>query len=119
MLKHRRGGSLCGTKFRSEFLGALLPFASLIFRNFLTIPTSRDVPLSDNQDLLAPVEIIVSLTVEASQSEIQELRVAADYQSTIQSIVVKAFAETEDGSASQSSAVAERQLVTIEVRRNT
>ncbi len=61
----------------------------------------------------------MSLTVETSQSEIQELRIAADYQGEVQLIVVKAFAETEDGSASAlSSAVAERQLVTIEVRKS-
>lgn len=57
----------------------------------------------------------MSLTVETSQSEIQELRLAADDQSEVQSIVVKAFAETEVGS----SEVAEQQLLTIEVQRNT
>lgn len=58
----------------------------------------------------------MSLTVETSQSEMQELRLAADYQREVQSILVKAFAQ--DGSASAaSSEFAEQQLVTIEVRR--
>lgn len=56
----------------------------------------------------------MSLTVETSQSELQELRLTADYRPEIQSILVKAFAE--DGLASApTSENAEQQLVTIEV----
>lgn len=62
------------------------------------------------------MEVTVSLSVEASQSEIQELQLTADYTREVQSIVVKAFAE--DGSASApTSEVAEQQLVTVEVRK--
>lgn len=56
----------------------------------------------------------MSLTVETSQSEVQELRLIADYRREVQSILVKAFAE--DGSSSApASEIAEQQLVTIEV----
>lgn len=56
----------------------------------------------------------MSLTVEASQPEIQELRLTADYRREVQSIVVKPFAL--DGSASAlTSEAAEQQLVTVEV----
>lgn len=59
--------------------------------------------------------VTVSLTVEASHPEIQELRLAADYSREMQSITVKAFAL--DGSSSTpSSEIAERQLITVEVR---
>lgn len=72
--------------------------------------------LSHSQDLLAPLEVRVSLTVEASQPEIQELRIAAEYKREVQSIIFKAFAA--DGSASEPTPrVAEQQLVTVEVSR--
>lgn len=59
----------------------------------------------------------MSLTVEASQSEVQELWLAADYQREVQSILVKALAQ--DGSTSAAvSEFAEQQLVTVEVWRN-
>lgn len=58
----------------------------------------------------------VSLTVETAQSEVQELRVSADYRREVQSIIVKAFAE--GGSASAPAAeVAEQQIVVVEVRK--
>lgn len=61
------------------------------------------------------MEVKVSLTVEVSQSEVQELRLTADYRREVQSIVVKAFAD--QGSASSpTSEVAEQQLLTVEVR---
>lgn len=69
------------------------------------------------QDLLAPVGITVSLTIDTSQSEVQELRVAADYQREVQSILVKAFGQDGLASATAVSEFAEQQLVTIEVRR--
>lgn len=75
--------------------------------------TSQTLNRDKYQDLLAPVEITVSLTVETSQPEVQELRVAAEYQREVQSILVKAFGE--DGSAS--SEFAEQKLVTIQVWR--
>lgn len=57
----------------------------------------------------------MSLTVETSQPEIQELRLTADYTREVQSIVVKPFAA--DGSASAlTSENVEQQLVTVEVR---
>ncbi|CAM9426180.1 unnamed protein product, partial [Ectocarpus fasciculatus] len=69
--------------------------------------------ITTSQDLLAPVEVTVSLTVETSQSEIQELRLSAEHRREVQSIIVKAFAES--GSASTpASEVAEKQLVTVE-----
>lgn len=56
----------------------------------------------------------MSLTVEASQPEIQELRLTADYRREVQSIIVKPFAV--DGSASAlTPEAAEQQLVTVEV----
>lgn len=56
----------------------------------------------------------MTLTVETSQPEIQELRLSADYRREVQSIVVKPFAV--DGSASAlTSEAAEQQLVTVEV----
>lgn len=56
----------------------------------------------------------MSLTVDTSESEVQELRVTADYRPEVQSILVKAFAE--DGLASAPvSEIAEQQLLTIEV----
>lgn len=57
----------------------------------------------------------MSLTVETSQSEVQELRVAADYQREVQSILVKAFGQVGSASAAESE-FAERQLVTVVVR---
>lgn len=61
------------------------------------------------------MEVTVSLSVETSQSEIQELQLNAEYRREVQSIVVKAFAE--NGLASTpASEVAEKQLVTVEVR---
>lgn len=61
------------------------------------------------------MEVTVSLTVETSQSEVQELRVAADYQREVQSIVVKAFGQLGTASAAESE-FAEQQLVTVVVR---
>lgn len=57
----------------------------------------------------------MSLAVETSQSEVQELRVAADYQREVQSILVKAFGQVGSASAAESE-FAERQLVTVVVR---
>lgn len=80
------------------------------------IPAVIPFLLTAWQDLLTPVEVTVSLSVETSQSEIQELRLNAEYRREVQSIVVKAFAE--NGLASTpASEVAEKQLVTVEVRR--
>lgn len=63
------------------------------------------------------MEIAVRLTVETSQSEVQELRLTADYRPEVQSILVKAFAE--DGLASApASEIPEQQLVTIEVKQD-
>lgn len=64
------------------------------------------------------MEVTISLTVEASQSEIQELRLTADSTREMQSIIVKAFAEHELASA-PASEVAEQQLVAVEVSRST
>lgn len=63
---------------------------------------------------MAPVKITVSLTVETSQPEIQELRLTADYTREVQSIVVKAFAD-DNSSSSLTSGVAEIQRITVEV----
>lgn len=57
----------------------------------------------------------MSLTVETSQSEVQELRVAADYQREVQSIIVKAFGQDGSASSGTMSEFAEQQLVTVEV----
>lgn len=66
------------------------------------------------QDLLAPLEVRISLTVEASQPEIQELRIESEYKREVQSVIFKTFAE--DGSASEPTPrVAEQQLITVEV----
>lgn len=83
-------------------------------RRQLSHSPDRSSVRNSRQDLLAPVEITVSLTVEASQSEVQELRLTAGYRREVQSVVVKAFADR--GSASSpASEVAEQQLLTVEV----
>lgn len=56
----------------------------------------------------------MSLTAGASQPEIQELRVSADFTREVQSIVIKAFAD-ESSASPLASEVAEVQRVTVNV----
>lgn len=89
------------------------PIKTFSRRQLSRLPDRSSVR-NPRQDLLAPVEVTVFLTVEASQSEVQELRLTADYRREVQSIIVKAFADR--GSASSpASEVAEQQLLTVEV----
>lgn len=64
---------------------------------------------------MAPVEVTVSLTAEASQPEIQELVLSADYTREVQSIIIKAFADN-DAASTPAAEVSEVQRVTVEVR---